>query len=178
MLTSLNEPHPLNVRAMDEGLQLLAGGAAYELLYNVDAPSDTELAALNTGPLEFALVDQPGVLLLAMRAAPEVPWGDAPLNPHAPDGRLTPPQIPQAGQRTPGRLTVTDHRTGLVRVIRSFTFTPEFSLALAEGVRLHAGAPYPGERGYERLLNSLYALYPTAETLVGGAVARCEIPAR
>jgi hypothetical protein len=139
-------------------------GSTAELVLSVNAPTADEVAAVETGRVQFAWVgsDHVGVLAFrfgGFRFGDGFPWCDCPYNPNR-----------QTVDR-PGLLSGTvfvmlvDADTGILRAIRGLRWPPRFVATVNASIKQMLGTPF-SDTAEGHALEYLYGRWPTAADLV------------
>jgi hypothetical protein len=162
-------------------------GGVHELLLFLSSPTPNEVRGVRQGEAEFGLVAQGPLIVLLYRFAspPEhpgarprpgaaLPWGDAPFTVHrVSEAERTLPELPSSPEeRALLAVMLIDAATGIIRAIRVVSLSPAFTSALEEAIREQARLPYEAAT-YDRLLDALYARYPSSDALLALAGVRC-----
>lgn len=150
-------------------------GGAHDLMLRFTRPSSSEVGAVRTGEAEFALVELPPAVFLLYRFGIGVPWSDCPYSYHLlPAGsRVPPPAEGSEEQRALLTVLLLDAPTGVVKVIRAVTLSPEFTLKLHDAIRRQIAALWPGQARYTQHLAGVYRQFPTTNSMLAAATARC-----
>jgi hypothetical protein len=157
-----------------------------ELIVCFRQPSPDEVEAVRVGPAEFALYHERDQIVLCYRflAAPGrqsgVSWSDTPYHigrlqaAGRPAAESTPP--PDPGSLSPEsrqhlHIILLDE-AGIVRVLRTATFSPEFTRALYSAIRDQASRSYDAP-AYGHGLDALYGRFATSDQLAAACAVRC-----
>lgn len=168
--------HPDRAR-WDEATNYNYRGGRHELLVFMPDPSPRELRAWREGTWQFGLVARPELLFLLFKPG-DMPWSDAPyswwqLQRQRPDEAIPPFELPNPTSRALLSAILVDAATGIVRVIKGVTFSPEFSQAL-HGAISALMAEEVAEIDYSRAVDRYYRIYPETDPhLLARATARC-----
>lgn len=166
--------HP-NVKKWPEGSEFNwdQGGASLILRFNT--PSRQEVEAARKGKAEFALLTRGDVLFFLYRFGEnKIPWSDCPFSWHlVPQERRALP--PVEGELTQAVLQVIllDATTGIIKVLRLVSFSPDFTRVLLNAIRVQASTPWPGNTSYDNQIQQVYAHYPSTTQMLSAAQARC-----
>lgn len=141
---------------------------SFELILFYRGPTKREVAAIDRGQADFASYHDGDLLLLLYRFGDAIPWSDAPYSWHlVPDDQRTAPE--PVGSAEPHQLlsiVLVDAANGLIRAMRSVTWSPAFTVAMRAAVLAQIDRPWPGDIEYQGQLNNLYARYPTTLALL------------
>lgn len=171
--TQVGELYQPNRRSWPEGGQYNFRGGGHERLLSFRNTTKSEIEAVRTGEAEFALAVFQPVLFLLFRFG-TMPWSGAPYTIHlVPESERKLPE-PEATAETRAllRTVLMEATTGIVKALRAFTFSPEFTRRLHEGIRKQAGLPW-NEAEYDAKLESVYRQYSSTVRLLSEAVVRC-----
>jgi hypothetical protein len=175
----IGKPFPgLSFPTADAG-EYLYTGAGHELRIFWSRPSAREIESVRKGVAEFGLLYEEGLICLAYRfGGSSKPVSEAMYSWHlVPVGkRQIPPGEDEGPSESRALLTVVliDAATGIVRVLRAVTFSPEFTHELHDRIREQAaGAPIDVQE-YARRARRIQARYPTSEALLAAASVRTE----
>ena len=69
-------------------------------------------------------------------------------------------------------ITLVDADTGVIRVLRVASLSPEFSAKLNDAIRAQAARPFD-QRDHDAAIADAYARYPHNNDMVGAADIRC-----
>src|SRR5215207_2429409 len=143
--------------------------AGHELRLFYQRPSSSQIEDVRHGHAEFGFVAEGSIIFFLYRFGEDIPWSDAPYSCH-----LVPERdraLPEADASPKSRALLTtvlvDGHSGIVRAIRSTTFSAEFTSALEDAIREQAATPPWVDSGlYERAIQEAGAQYPTTADLV------------
>jgi hypothetical protein len=147
----------------------------HELVLFFPAPSKGEVLDARKGDCEFALFVEAHAIFLLYRFGKSIQWSDAPFSYWlVPENERSLPDIEGNDRETRALLQVllVDAATGILRVIRTVSFSPAFTRAIHQAIRDQAARPFLGQQPYDRWLVDVYRQYPTSTAMVRGAVAR------
>lgn len=147
----------------------------HELVIFLERPSAYEVDDIRKGRAEFALFERDDLLILLCRFG-EQDWSEAFYSWHrlSEDERMLPDPGDEGGdKRRLLPIFLVDRATGFLLVLRSVTFSPEFTTALHDAIRRQASRPYPGDTAYEAQVQRLFQRYARTRELVRLARARC-----
>jgi hypothetical protein len=152
--------------------------AGHELAIFWNAPSRREIQAVSKEPIEFGLLIEPPALFFhsqfSLMGAP-ISTANSPyqwwLN--RPEDRRLPNPEPTEDERILLSIVLIDAETGILKVIRAVSLSPEFSALLHQAIREQAAAPFVGAEAYGAHLQQVYARYPTPESMLARAIIRC-----
>lgn len=147
----------------------------YELMLRVSSPTRKEVRGVKQSACEFALVPHNDVLFFLFHFRGGLPWSDAPYSWHLTKlaGREAMPVMTE-GPETRALLQVVllDAPTGIVKVLRAVSLSPEFTMALHDAIRRQASAPWPGSAEYNSMIQEAYRKWPTTEAMLAAATTR------
>jgi hypothetical protein len=144
-----------------------------ELLLAFSHPTSKEIQDVRTGAAQFALLAGDHVLLMAHRFG-TMPWSDAPWEVAAQRAEGREPglaDVPE-GQSLLVQVVLVDADTGLVRVLRSTTWSREFVEAVRAAIERQLTMASADRAQVE--IQALYARYPDTPSLVAAADIRSE----
>ncbi|KOX13695.1 hypothetical protein [Nocardiopsis sp. NRRL B-16309] len=136
-----------------------------ELLLCFNAPDQHLITAVEgrTGPPRFALVEQPDVLILAVRFE-GTGWMEGVWQASRQETEY-PPGLPAAGGPLPVVIDLVDALSGVITARSAVTWPPPFATAVRRAIDTQiAGAQ--DDTAAQRELNALYSRYPTTAKLV------------
>jgi hypothetical protein len=141
------------------------------LLYALKRPQAHEIRSIARGPARFAFGVAGDVIFLCHQFG-QMSWWDTCYTWHrVPRAeRVRPPADPALH----ALLTVilVDATTGIVRALRSLTFSAPFTARLHQAIAVQAAHAYD-DQTYQDQVNCLYARF-TTEQLVARAIAGCQ----
>ncbi len=153
---------------------------AHELRLFFPDPSPGEIAGVESGPAEFALLaEREAIFLLFQFGGGQpgrgLPWSDAPynwwLNP--PELRTLPNPEPGPDERALLHVYLIDAATGILAAQRALTFSPAFTAALHAAIRRQARSAWEGPAAYDKALARLYRRYPVPAVMLAAAPVEC-----
>ncbi|WP_405135552.1 hypothetical protein [Nocardia sp. NBC_01388] len=145
-----------------------------ELALMTSSPTDAEVRAVQSGTPRFAWIDAPAVALLAWTFGEDLPWTDAPYSPHLENPGERAGIGPHTGAPASVSVVLVDADTGLVRVVRTMQWSPEFVVAVRDSVDRMATQPV-SMSAIDASAAALYITYPdTAELVEMKATAICD----
>lgn len=160
-------------RSWPEGTHYNYRSGGHEWLISFPRPSMEEIFAVRKARAEFALGLERDILFLFFRFGDRL-WSDASYTYWLmPENQRSLPEA-EATENTRARLNVIliDATSGLIKALRAVTFSPEFTGALHEAIRIQAENPVtPAE--YEAALSDVYGRWTTG-MLLARAVAQCQ----
>jgi hypothetical protein len=138
----------------------------HELLIFLNSPTPSEVESVKKGEAHFAFAFEGEIIFLMYKFDPEVPWSDCSFTIHL---------LPEPEQILPGAeataqtraivsVILIDAATGVIKVMRQMTFSPDFTRKLHKAIREQASQPFDGAR-YGRAVNSLMAKFKTGDLL-------------
>jgi hypothetical protein len=130
-------------RSWPEGADYNFRGGEHELRLFVVGPTPQEVAAVESGPVEFGLFAEPEGLLVVTGFGRILAF-DTPYQWHRvePAERVPPPhEDTSPALRAPVHLILVDALTGIVRALRVVRYSPEFTRALHRAIAEQAAAP-------------------------------------
>jgi|SRR5215207_5342634 len=143
-----------------------SGGHELRLFYRL--PSFYEIEDVRHGQAEFGFVVEGPIIFFLYRFGEDIPWSDAHYSWH-----LVPERdraLPEADTPPESRALLTtvlvEGQSGIVRAIRTTTFSPEFTRALEDAIREQAAKPWVGRELYESAIQQVSVRYPTTADLV------------
>jgi|SRR6185436_9933492 len=168
--------HP-DRRSWPEATNYNYRGGHHELLVFMPGPSPRELRAWREGTWQFGLVARPELLFLLFKPG-DMPWSDAPyswwqVKRAMPEEALPPFELPNPTSRAMLSAILVDAATGIVRVIKAISFSPEFSRAL-HGAITEQMATEISAADYNRAVDRYYRIYPQTDPhLLMRATSHC-----
>lgn len=163
----------LSFPSLDAG-EYLYYDVGHELRLFWSRPTEREVEAVRSGDAGFGLLYEENLVCLAYR------FGDEPVSEAVYSWHLVPrdrrQSPPETGRESRALLTVvlTDAATGIVRVLRGVTLSPEFTRALHERVREQAASAPIDAAEYHRRARRIQDRYPTSDALLTACVVRSE----
>lgn len=146
----------------------------HELLLFLNTPTAEEVADIARGDAELTLTVLPPALVFCCRFG-GMPWSDSPYTWHLVDPveRTVPGEPATAKTRALMNIVLVDAETGVICALRALTLSPEFTRVLTNAIRAQSAAPWNGTTVYDEHIDAIYRQYPTSESFVNAAVARC-----
>jgi hypothetical protein len=131
----------------------------HELRLFVTDPTPKEVAAVESGPVEFGMMVEPEGLFLVTRFGRALSFDTSYQWHRAPGGRVLPPPTEETSPALRALLAIilVDAATGVVRVLRAVTYSPEFTRAIHRAIAGQAASPFDAgahDRWADRLLRS------------------------
>ena len=149
-------------------------GGLHSLIIPIRHPRSAEIKGVKSGTAEFAFTVMGPVLAFLYRfgdGKTGLPWGDAFYTWHkVPAAEQVPAAVLTGEQRVILQVVLIAAHTGIVKVARAVTLSPEFSQLLHEAIQAQAAAPYPPD--YDDQARALLGRYNTHQLLYQ-ARARC-----
>ena len=144
-LLMVGKPYHPARRSWPEGADYNFRLAAHELrMFNADA-TPAEIAAVDSGPVEFGLMVEPPGLFLIVRFGPTLRF-DCSYNWHMvnPHDRTTPPPFEETlpALRSLIMLILVEATTGNLLALRAVSFSPEFTRAVHRAISDQIGASF------------------------------------
>ena len=147
---------------------------AHELRIFLAAPTAEELAAVESGPVEFGLFAGPEGLFIVTRFGRSLSF-DTRYQWHRvdPAERVPPPPHEETSPAVRAMVTIilVDASKGLVRALRAVSYSPEFTRALHRAIADQAAAPFDAQV-HERWAAGLHRF--TTLQLWGETTIRCK----
>jgi len=170
----VGKPYLSNGRLRPAGAEYNFRGGAHELVVCLPDLTSEEIESVRRKPAEFALVREPPALVFFYRFGDQLPWSDCTYSWWlVPAGQRIAPWIPAESQRALLTTILIEQRTGLVRVLRATTFSPEFTGPLHVAIEEQANTPWIGREAFQRFVTDLYSRFPTTDSLLQLAAIRC-----
>ena len=152
---------------------------ANELRIFWGAPTASEVESVRKGPALFGLYTQGDLLILCYRFG-SLPWSDAPYSIHLLEPAGVPPEDrvpPDPASLTPESralldVVLIDAGSGIVRALRTVTFSPEFTGALYYAIAAQARMPFDKSE-YDESIERVYRTYPT-DRLAAACQVQCK----
>lgn len=169
----VGQPYLSGGTRLPESVQYNYRGGGHELLMVLRGLTSRERAAVATGPAEFALYADGTQIIMLYRFGTAIPWSDAPYTIHrVPEReRVIPPPVETPEPHALLTVILVQQETGVVRALRTVTFSPAFTVALHAAIRKQAETPYDPAT-YDRDLAALYRRYPTSSALLTQTISR------
>jgi hypothetical protein len=171
----VGKPYPGGPRAWPEGGDYNFRSGGHELRIFLDGATPREVEALRSGPAEFGLIVQPAGLMVIARFGSltfdcSYHWGRMV---EATGDQTLPPPPEETGPSLRGLLTIIllEASNGVVLVLRTVTFSPEFTRSLHRAIADQAGSPYD-RAGHQRWADSM--LQDTTDQLWARCTIRCQ----
>lgn len=119
------------------------------------SPTREEVRAYRKGKIRFAMHEGEHVLLLLLKVGDQ-PWLDAPFSAALiPSDEFEAPDLPTSQSRLYLPFFLVDSATGLLRVLRAFTLSPQLTRRLREIALRQREAPF-SQTGYYQEIQGLY----------------------
>jgi hypothetical protein len=114
-------------------------GGAHELVVFYERPTSAEVYAFRSGTCEFGLFTRGNVIWLLSKFG-DLPWQDHPFSWHlVPERERDLPSADLEKQvRAMLQVVLVDAATGIVRVLRAVTWSPDFTRAMHAAIREQA----------------------------------------
>jgi hypothetical protein len=142
---SAGKPFSASRRSWPEGADYNYRSGVHELRLFVANPTPEEVAAVESGPVEFGMFVEPEGLFLVTRFGRSLSF-DTSYQWHRvePADRVLPPPTEETSPALRALLAIilVDAATGLVRVLRTVTYSPEFTWAIHRAIADQAAAPF------------------------------------
>lgn len=170
----VGKPYQPGCTRWPETAQYNYRSGGHELVLFLKSPTAKEFNAIKTGKAEFALLVHQSAIFLCHRFGGG-DWSDSPYSYWlvSEEERTPPIESERPERRALLDITLVDADTGLIKVLRAVTLSPEFTEALHAAIndQVHAGA-VEGEP--DKSIADAYAVYPTTDSMVRAAKVRCE----
>lgn len=155
-----------------ESAQYSYRAGTHELVAFYPNPSFREVKAFASGAAQFGLFTRSPALWLLSRFG-DLPWSDHPYSWHlVPEHERDLPSADlEAEKRALCQVMLVDAATGILRVIRVVSWTPEFTRAMNAAIRVQASTPWDA-RAFDATIARAYDELDTV-AMVRGAVAHC-----
>jgi len=142
--------------------------AGHELRLFYRLPSFSEIGDVRHGQAEFAFVVEGPIIFFLYRFGEDIPWSYAPYSWHlVPEhDRALPEADTPPESRARLSTVLVEGQSGIVRAIRTTTFSPEFTHALEDAIREQAARSGVGRELYDRAVQEAGVQYPTTADLV------------
>jgi hypothetical protein len=158
-----------------QGVQFSYRGGNLELVIFNLRPSESEIAGVNGGLGEFALVPYHGALFFLYKLGKHGQWSDAPyswwLVPE--EERIPPPSDLAADSGAPLQLRLVDCADGILRAQALLNLPPGFTRALFSEIRRQIKGGWGGREVHERQVRQAYEMWPTPRKMLPTAIAKC-----
>lgn len=148
---------------------------SHELLLVLARPTAREVEAIRVGRADFALcVEAAGDLVVLVHRFASGPWSDSPFSWHLlPESERALPNFLTPEQRALLSVTLVDVSSGIIRVLRTVSLSPEFTRAVHGAITEQPGRPWHSDAHYNAALRTLYASASCDRLAEVRAVARC-----
>lgn len=166
--------HPDRTR-WPETVQFNWRANGYELTLFWASPKASEVRDVKTGVARFAFLAPDRRCLFFLFAFGMDGWSDSTYSYwRVPDDERSPVAESEHPERR-ALLTVTlvDADTGIIRVLRALTLSPEMTQALGAAVNEQALGDLVSASDSDRAIAEAYARYPSPDAMVAAAVASC-----
>jgi hypothetical protein len=143
----VGQPYAPGRRSWPEGADYHFRAGEHELRVFLVRPTPKEVAAVESGPVEFGMFAEPEGLFLVSRFGRFGSLSfDTSYQWHRvdPDERVPPPPHEETSPALRALLSIifVDASTGLVRALRAVTYSPEFSRAIHRAIADQAATPF------------------------------------
>ncbi|OFV96787.1 MAG: hypothetical protein A3H28_13750 [Acidobacteria bacterium RIFCSPLOWO2_02_FULL_61_28] len=136
--------------------------------------SVSEVEEVETGECDFALAVDGPIIFLLYRFGDTSRWQHASYSWHVvPERERKLPKPGTVESRAFLSVILVAAQSGMVRAVRRFSVSREFTQALHAAIRDQAASPWPGRAAYDAALADTYRRYPTSTDLLSLALARC-----
>ena len=148
-------------------------GGQHELKLFLNRPTAEEIASVTSGHAHFAFDVEGDAIFFLYRFEPAIPWGDSTFSLHlVPEVERV---VPEPDDNPEARALITtlliDAETGILKVIRALSFSPDFTRRLHAAIREQAAQPFNAQH-HERNAAAVMARLQTTD-LLKRAVAKC-----
>ncbi len=169
----VGEPFRRGYRDWPEGAQFVFTSGGPELTIFHREIGDHLLDDVRRGPAEFALIEQPPVLVVAYRFGESIPWNDVPYSWHLQpeERRIIPPELQVIDERALLWITLVGAADGIIHAQRGMTLSPAFTRSLHESIRVQAMNAFDAT-GCTAAISNLYLRTTPAVNLLAMAKAR------
>jgi hypothetical protein len=138
----VGKPYPGGPRAWPEGADYNFRSGGHELRIFLDGATQHEVEAVRSGPVEFGLIVRPAGLMVIARFGSltfdcSYHWGC--MAEATGDRTLLPPSEETKPSMT---IILLEATNGIVLVLRTVAFAPEFTRAIHKAITDQAGSPY------------------------------------
>jgi hypothetical protein len=144
---SVGKPYDPRRRSWPEAADYNFRSGEHELRIFLAGPMPSEIAAIRSGPVEFGMFAESEGLFLVTRFGRSLSF-DTSFQWHRalPSERVPPPPWEETSPEARALLTIilVDAATGLVRALRTVTYSPEFTRAIHRAIADQAAAPFDG----------------------------------
>jgi hypothetical protein len=142
----VGKPYDPSRRSWPEAADYNYRSGEHELRLYVADPTPMEVLAVESGPVEFGMFVEPEGLFLVTRFGfgPALSFDTSYQWHRAAAGRVLPPPTEEASPALRALLGIilVDAATGLVRVLRAVTYSPEFTRAIHRAIARQAASPF------------------------------------
>jgi hypothetical protein len=149
----------------EEGMIFEIGSTGAQLIYNVSSPDAHEIQQFGQdNPFEIRLATLQGVIFILARIG-QLPWSDAPYNPHLSPNLALPNIDPEGTQGLGLTLMLTDAPSGTIKHLRLIGLGAKFTSTLINSVSSSLSVPMPTDEFTQRL-REVYNKYTTKAMVV------------
>lgn len=114
-----------------ENLEYNYRGGEHEIRIFMPGLAPFDIVQTQRGQIELALLDEEPVILMLIRIYGFLDWSEMPFNWHAvPADEQSMPPVPGANEHAGVHLILTEAITGIIKAMRFFTLSPEFTMRL------------------------------------------------
>ena len=167
----VGKPYSPTKKHWPEGVDYNFRAGRHELRLFMRTPNRQELTDTETGEARFALTVEKDIIYFCYRFGLG-DWGDCGFSIHLvpKDERILPEPPATEYERALLSVLLIDAETGIVKVIRAVSLSPQFTRKLHQAIRDQASRPFPAD--YDRQGEEVYRRYTSAQ-LVERAIIRC-----
>jgi hypothetical protein len=170
----VGKPYPGGRGSWPEGADYNFRSGGHELRIFLDGATQREVAAIQSEPVDFGLLVEPAGLMLVTRFGPltfdcSYHWRRMGVT----GNRTLPPPSEETRPSLRALLTIIllEASNGIVLVLRTVTFSPEFTRAIHQAIHDQAGTPYD-RAGHQRWADSMVRY--TTDQLWAQCTIRCQ----
>lgn len=155
-LYEVGKPYVEGIQRWQEAVEYNYRNGAHELRMFVNKPSVSDIQIVREGGLKFYLYKRDSVIFFVYDFTAGFVGGCAYSYHLVPEAEQILP--PEKGENDRDLLTIflVDARTGILRALRTCTFSPRFTRALAEAIRDQAAKPFNPDY-HNAIVNDEYA---------------------
>lgn len=169
----VNQPYIPGRHSFPEGIEYNYRFGTHELRVCLPDLSQEEILAGRKRPIRLALFADHPVICVLVDIPELIDWSECPYTIHAvPAEERTVPEPRTGAWRSSFTTFVIDSSTGILKVLRFSTFSPDFSSRLHAEIRSQLATPY-NKATYDTKLAEIRSRFPDVRRMLPHALIQC-----